>query len=112
MTIASTAIRKSYTGDGVTTAFSFPYLFLANGDLTVIERIIATGIETVKTITTHYTVTGAGVAAGGTVTAVTAPASTVTWTILREPAITQLIDIIDHDRATPRRSNHRDRETG
>ena len=41
MTIASTATRKEYVGNGVTTAFPFPYQFRANTDLVFWERTIA-----------------------------------------------------------------------
>lgn len=97
MTISSTINRVSYTGNGVTTAFSFPYYFLADADLVVVETVIATGVQTTKTLTTDYTVSGAGDANGGTVTAVTAPASTVTWTIYRDPEATQKTDFVDND---------------
>jgi hypothetical protein len=40
--------------------------FFADSDLVVIIRS-STGTETTKTLTTHYTVTGAGSASGGTV---------------------------------------------
>jgi hypothetical protein len=91
-----------YTGNGVTTAFAVAFAFHAAADLVVIETIIATGVQTVKTITTHYTVSGTQDAQGhfpngGTVTAVVAPASTVTWTIYRDPAITQLVDLVEND---------------
>ncbi len=97
MTISSTANRVSYTGNGVTTAFAYPYLFTADSDLVVIETIIATGVETTKALTTDYTVTGADNPNGGTVTAVTAPASTVTWTIFRDPPQTQKMDLVEND---------------
>lgn len=97
MTINTTANRKEYTGNGVTTAFSFPYYFLADADLVVIETVIATGVQTTKTLTTHYTVSGAGNPAGGTVTMLTAPASTVTLTIYRDPAATQGVDLVEGD---------------
>ena len=97
MTISSTANRVSYTGNGVTTAFAYPYLFTADSDLVVIETISATGVETTKALTTDYTVTGADNPNGGTVTAVTAPASTVTWTIFRDPPQTQKMDLVEND---------------
>ena len=68
MTISTTTSRVSTAGDGSATAFSFPYLFFDNNDLQVTLVVDSTGVETVKTITTHYTVVGAGIAAGGTVT--------------------------------------------
>ncbi len=91
MTIATTASRVDYTGNGVTTAFPVPFVFFAASELRVIQRVIATGVETVLTLSTHYTVAG-GNGASGTVTAVTAPPATVQWTILRNTARTQLTD--------------------
>jgi hypothetical protein len=102
MTISSTTNRVSYTGNGVTTAFSFPYKFFAQADLVVIETVIATGVQTTKALTTDYTISGtadsSGVyQSGGTVNAVTAPANTVTWTIYRDPALTQTVEHVDND---------------
>jgi hypothetical protein len=87
----------SYSGNGATTAFSFPYYFLANADLVVKTRVVATGVETTKTITTHYTVTGAGVTAGGTVTMLSAPATGTDLIIYRDPARTQDLDLVEND---------------
>lgn len=97
MALATTNNRISYAGNGVTTGFAFPYRFLENADLTVIVTVDATGVETVKTITTHYTVTGAGEDSGGTVTMLVAPASGETLTILRDPDATQELDLREND---------------
>lgn len=102
MTVSSTTNRVSYTGNGSTTAFPFPYAFLSTADLTVIETTVATGVQRTLALTTDYTISGTADAtgaylSGGTVNAVTAPASTVIWTILRDPTITQLVDIVDGD---------------
>jgi len=97
MSLSSTTSRVSYAGNGATTAFSFPYYFLSNSDLVVILRVDSTGVETTKTITTHYTVSGAGVGAGGTVTMLAAPASGETLVIYRSPALTQGIDLGEND---------------
>ena len=102
MTISTTTNRVTYTGNGVTVAFSFPYAFFAQADLVVVETIIATGVQTTKALTTHYTIAGSVDAlghysSGGTVTAVTAPASTVTWTIYRDPTATQTTDLVEND---------------
>lgn len=97
MTISTTDNRTSTVGDASTTAFSFPYLFHANDDLRVILVTTATGVETAQTITTHYTVTGAGVTAGGTVTMVTPPATTETLVIIREEQFTQTLDLVEND---------------
>lgn len=97
MTISSTDNRSSTAGDGIVTAFSFPYLFLAEDDLKVILVTDSTGAEAVQTITTHYTVTGVGGAAGGTVTMVTPPASGETLVIIREEQFTQGLDLVEND---------------
>lgn len=97
MTVSSTVNRVSYAGNGTTTAFSFPYRFFANADLVVVLVDDATDVETTQTLTTHYTVTGAGADAGGTVTMLTAPATGKTLVIYRDPALTQDIDLVNGD---------------
>lgn len=102
MTVDSTANRASYTGNGVTTAFAFPYYFQMAADLVVLETVIATGIQTIRTLTADYTVTGTTDANGffpngGTINAVVAPSALVTWTIYRDPARTQLTQHVDGD---------------
>lgn len=96
MTISSTTNRVSYSGNDVTTVFSFPYLFLDEDDLVVVLRSSA-GVETTKTITTHYTVSGEGEQAGGSVTMLTAPATGETLVIYRDPELTQDLDLVDND---------------
>ncbi len=97
MTISSTTSRVSYSGNGVTTGFSFPYRFLADEDLIVISTVTATGVATTKTLTTDYTVSGAGSGSGGTVTMLVAPASGTKLTIYRDPARTQDLDLVEND---------------
>lgn len=97
MTVSTTGNRVSNNGNGVTTAFAFPYKFLLNSDLVVILKDDVTGAETLQTITTHYTVTGAGVGAGGTVTMITPPPLNTTLTIYRDPSKTQTLDLIEYE---------------
>ncbi|MEX0807096.1 MAG: hypothetical protein WD044_00055 [Dongiaceae bacterium] len=100
MTVSTTTSRVAYTGDGVTVAFAVPFPFFDTSDLVVIERNIVTGAETIKVLSTHYTVAGGaqgGVAATGTVTALSAPANTVQWIIIRALPFTQLIDYVSND---------------
>jgi hypothetical protein len=96
MTITTTLSRISYNGNGVTTIFSFPYKFLTNADLVVVE-VSSAGVETVKTMGSHYSVSGAGNDGGGTVTMTTAPASGVMLLLYRSTAITQETDYISGD---------------
>lgn len=91
MTLSTTINTKSYTGDGSTTAFSFPYLFYQNSDL----KVTLNG--TLQTITTHYTVTGAENPNGGTVTFVTAPALDDAVIIQRVVSLVQETDFENFD---------------
>lgn len=97
MTVATSTARIVYNGNGSTTAFSFPYYFLEDSHLEVIIQSSA-GVETVQTITTHYTVSGAGEAAGGTVTMVTAPATGAKLIIQRNVPATQTTEFPPNDR--------------
>ena len=98
MTISSTTVKNSYSGDGSTDTFNYTFKIFADSDLQVIIRD-ASATETVKTITTHYTVTGAGNANGGTVvfTSGNIPASTETVVLRRAVPQTQAIDYIAND---------------
>lgn len=62
MSISTTTRHALATGNGVTVAFSFPIKFLDDSHL---EVYVA---DVLQTIVTDYTVAGAGVEAGGTVT--------------------------------------------
>ena len=105
MTISTTDSRISYNGNSVTTVFSFPYRFLANGDLVVVS-VDAAGVETVKTITTDYTVTGAGANAGGSVTMIVAPVTGTRLVIYRDTEVVQETDYTSGD-AFPAESHER-----
>ena len=105
MTISTTDSRISYNGNGVTTVFSFPYRFLANGDIVVVS-VSSTGVETVKTLTTDYTLTGAGDDAGGSVTMLVAPASGTRLVIYRDTEVVQETDYTSGD-AFPAESHER-----
>lgn len=96
MTLSATTRSIAYTGNGVTTAFAVPFVFWDDDEIEVIERVIATGVETTKTRVTHYTVAG-GLGSTGTVTALAAPASTVEWHIRGKTLRTQEIDYVNND---------------
>ena len=91
MTVATTTSRVEYSGNAVTLAFSVPFYFLANADL----KVFLAG--TLQTLTTHYSVSGAGNPAGGTVTFVTAPGSGAAVVVLRDPAVVQQTDYAPND---------------
>jgi hypothetical protein len=96
MTVSSSTNRVSYAGNGSTTVFPYTYKIFDQDDLTVILRA-ANGVETTKTITSDYTVSGVGNAGGGNVTMLTAPASGETLVILREQDLIQELDIVPND---------------
>ena len=98
MTISTTTIKNSYSGNGSTTTFNYTFKITDQDDLEVIIRA-STGTETVKTITTHYTVTGVGNAGGGTVvfTAGNIPVTGETIVIRRATPQTQATDYLAND---------------
>lgn len=96
MTVNTTTNRVSYAGNGTTKSFAVPFPFLADADLVVLERTDSTGAEVTKTLTTHYTVSGAG-GVSGTVAMLNAPATGVTLVIYRDPTLTQLVDLVSND---------------
>ena len=98
MTISSTTVKNSYSGNGTLDTFNYTFKIFADTDLQVIIRD-ATATETVKTLTTHYTVTGAGSASGGTIvfTSGNIPSATETVVIRRAVPQTQAIDYIAND---------------
>jgi hypothetical protein len=96
MTVSSDLNRISYTGNGTTTVFPVNYYFLEDSHLQVV-LITAAGVETIQTLTTNYTVTGAGNEAGGSVTMLVAPPVGTTLVIQREVPATQETDYLAND---------------
>ena len=98
MTVSSTTVKNSYSGNSSTTVFAYSFKIFADSDLQVIIRS-STGAETTKTLTTHYTVSGAGDASGGNVTFTSGntPATGGTVVIRRGVPQTQAIDYIAND---------------
>ena len=98
MTISTTTIKNSYNGNGSTSAFNYTFKISAESEMQVIIRSAA-GTETVKTLTTHYTITGVGNAGGGAVTftAGNIPVAGETVILRRVTAQTQAMDLIDND---------------
>lgn len=97
MTITSTISRVSYAGNGSSTVFPFSYYFLSDADLVVIYHDTVTGIDTVKTLTTDYTVSGEGTPSGGNVTFIIPPPTLTNVIIYRAPLIKQGLDLTEND---------------
>ena len=98
MTVSTTIIKNSHNGNGSTTNFAYQFKILQDSDLTVIIRS-STGTETTKSLSTHYTVAGAGDASGGSITFTSGntPANGETVVIRRNVPQTQAIDYIAND---------------
>ena len=84
--VGDTAPRIQYTGDGAQTAFTYPFPIFDDGDLEVYVD------STPSVLTTDYTVSGAGVSAGGDVTFLIAPADGTLITLRRNIAIQRISD--------------------
>jgi len=97
MTISTTIIKSSYSGNGSTSAFTYNFKITDQDDIEVIIRS-ANGTETVKTLTTHYTVSGVGGNSGTvTFTAGNIPITGETVVLRRSTPQTQAMDLIDND---------------
>jgi hypothetical protein len=103
MTVSAQTPRSGpYSGNGSTTAFGYGF-FVNTDDEIVVTVADAAGAETIKTLTTDYTVSGAGNAAGagGAVTFVTAPLSTEKVVVTRAVALTQAVDLQNRKSVVP-----------
>lgn len=97
MTIAS-ATRKAgpFSGSGSTGPFAFTFKVFAAADLYVVKAVTATGVETVLTLTTDYTVSlnaDQDTNPGGTITLVSALAVGYTMIITTALAYLQSVDL-------------------
>ncbi|MGE4298098.1 MAG: hypothetical protein AB7E47_08730 [Desulfovibrionaceae bacterium] len=99
MTIAGQTSKVRYAGSDAYTspkAFTIPFYFVKDADIAVVRRG-ADGGETALTLTTHYTLSGAGDPQGGACTLLAAPATGETLVICRDPAIVQETDYQEND---------------
>jgi hypothetical protein len=110
VTISSTTNKAQYVGNGVTTSFSFPYIFFAQADLSVSLFDTSTGLAVSPApvlnggTTYDYAVTGimdpatGEYLSGGSVVFNIAPPSNYRITIQRVLSFTQLIQLIDNNK--------------
>lgn len=96
MTVATANNRNSYACNGSQVIFPYTFKIFQDSDL-VVKLRDANGAETTLTLTTDYTVSGAGAAAGGNVTTVATYASGNQLIILRQIPLTQLVDYVEND---------------
>ena len=98
MSVSSTTTKVSASGDASTAGFNYTFKIFADSEMQVIIRA-SNGVETIKTLSTHYNVSGAGADAGGTVTFTSGniPASGQTVVLRRNLALTQGTDYVEND---------------
>ena len=97
MTISTTTIKNSYSGNGSTSVFNYTFKITDDDDIQVIIRS-SSGTETIKTKTTHYTVAGVGNSSGSiTFTSGNIPANGETVVLRRVTPQTQGLDLIEND---------------
>jgi hypothetical protein len=92
MTVSTEVNQAAYTGNGVTTVFPYTFRILNDSNLTV-TRIDLQEVETVLTLGTDYTVTGAGTYNGGAVTLPQPLPAGYSIVIERDLAIVQETDL-------------------
>lgn len=86
----------SSQGDGVTTVFSYPVKFWENSEIVVVRR--EDDVDTTLVLSTHYTVSGAGVDGGGSITMLVAPTADQEIIRYRDTAAKQVVDLEDSER--------------
>ena len=98
MTISSLGTKVSLSGNGSNNTFAYNFFVVAESDLEVIIRS-SNGTETVKSLTTHYTVSGLGSNSGGSITFTSGntPTDTETVVIRRNTSKTQSTDYVAND---------------
>jgi hypothetical protein len=94
MTLSTQTSKTSFAGNGVSTAFPLPFPFARDAD---IKALLLDGdLETPLTQGTHYTLSGAGSASGGSLSMLVPPATSQTLVIWRSPAIVQETDYVEN----------------
>jgi len=100
MTISTTTRTKQYNGDNSTTVFAYDFNIQADSEIEVYlgTPVGAPTSWALQTITTNYSVSGAGTAGGGNITFGSAPPSgTGNVFIRRVTAKTQTSDYVEND---------------
>ena len=91
MTVSTTVNKVSYTASAAQTTFAYTFKIFADGDLKVYVN------STQKTLTTDYTVTGAGDVGGGNIVFGTGLSASDSVVIERVLDLTQGVDYVEND---------------
>lgn len=94
MTLSTQTSKTAFTGNGVSTVFPLPFPFLREADIRVLLR--RDGVETPLSLGTHYGLSGAGSASGGSLTMQEPPATGQALVVYRAPAIVQETDYVEN----------------
>ena len=101
MTVSNQTARTGpYNGNGSTTVFAYDFRILDQTHIVVTLKNAA-NVETVKTLTTNYTVSGVGATTGGNITMGVAPASGEQLTFSRSIPQTQEVDLANRGGVQP-----------
>lgn len=92
MTVSTTKSRNVKDGNDVTTSFPFDFIFFDNSEI-VVTLVEADGTETVKALTTDYTLSGGSGATGTVTTTSFTPATGEKLVIERVSPYTQGLDL-------------------
>jgi len=93
LTLSTTTNKATFAGSGTTGPFSFTFPFYDDADLAVYK--VVDGVPSLLTITTDYTVSGAGEETGGSVTTVEAVAVGESLVVMRDLTLTQAVDLVN-----------------
>lgn len=91
MTVATTTNKALFNGSGSTGPFTFNFKFWDNSEIYCTKTV--SGVDTVLTEGVHYTLTGAGIETGGSITLITALPVGENLTIVRTLPFVQDTDL-------------------
>ena len=92
MTVTANDRRIQYTATAGQTVFPYDYIIEANTEITIIQTLASDSTSSTLTLTTDYTVSGVGDAAGGNITLVSGAALNDIITIVGATPITRTTD--------------------
>lgn len=95
MTLSSTQTKQPYGGNGSTTEYSIPFMFMRNEDIEVVLTDVE-GFDSILSLGTDYQITGAGEQDGGKCTMSVPPEAGQKLLIRRSPAIIQETDYLEN----------------
>ncbi|HWR04375.1 MAG TPA: hypothetical protein VN419_10195 [Humidesulfovibrio sp.] len=94
MTISTQTSKAAFSGNGVSAVFPLPFPFQRTADIKALLR--QDGFETPLVLGEHFELSGAGSAAGGSLTMLVPPATGQTLVVWRAPALVQEVDYVEN----------------